>query len=259
MNHVTKNEMLEELIAEAENLPHRGKNELDALLRKTILFIRKVFDHDSHYLTDLKDIKFFPSVYFASSSDKPYNASWTSGHGKLINFLHTLKDDLNFPNELVINKDDLSVSNRVFVVHGHDNEMKSAVARMLEKLGLEAVILHEQDNKGKTIIEKFEANADVGFAVVLFSPDDMAFGKSSSCELARPRARQNVILELGYFYGKLGRGNVVTLFREAENFEFPSDILSVVYVTFDDEQAWQFRLAKELKAVGYEVKLNNLI
>lgn len=154
---------------------------------------------------------------------------------------------------------DSITSNRVFVVHGHDNEMKTSVARVLEKLRLEPIILHEQDNRGKTIIEKFETNADVDFAVVLFSPDDMAFHNTSTPDTARPRARQNVILELGYFYGKLGREKVVALVRDEENFEFPSDILSVIYVTFDDGGAWQFRLAKELKAVGYEISVDKLL
>ena len=94
---------------------------------------------------------------------------------------------------------------KVFIVHGHDNEPKLEMARLLEKLDFEAIILHEQINKNRTIIEKIEANSDVGFAVVLLTPDDHGgmSGKDSS-----PRARQNVILELGYFIGRLGRERV---------------------------------------------------
>src|SRR5574341_240364 len=102
-------------------------------------------------------------------------------------------------------------STNIFVVHGHDEEMKQAVARTLSKLGLNPIILHEQPNMGKTIIEKFEKNADVQFAIVLLSPDDMAYSVNSTAQDAQPRARQNVILELGYFVGKLSREKVFTL------------------------------------------------
>lgn len=106
------------------------------------------------------------------------------------------------------------LSDRVFVVHGRDDRMKVAVARVLERLGLTPVILHEQPDKGRTIIEKFADYSDVGFAVVLLSPDDAGYLKEESSEKARPRARQNVIFELGYFIGKLGRENVLAFVRE---------------------------------------------
>jgi len=90
------------------------------------------------------------------------------------------------------------MSQRIFIVHGHDDYARETVARFLEKIGFEAVILHEQANMGRTIIEKVEAESDVGFAVVLLTPDDEGAVKGGTPE---PRARQNVILELGYFTG----------------------------------------------------------
>jgi predicted nucleotide-binding protein len=99
--------------------------------------------------------------------------------------------------------------------------MKESVARFLEKLDLRPIILHEQPNKGRTVIEKFEAHSDVGFAVVLLTPDDVGGLASSPDKLSR-RARQNVILELGYFIGKLGRAKVCALYKEGV--EIPSDI-----------------------------------
>src|ERR1035438_6975181 len=65
------------------------------------------------------------------------------------------------------------LTKKVFVVHGHDDEAKEKVARFLERLKLEPIILHEQPNEGRTVIEKFEVFADVGFAVVLLTPDDV--------------------------------------------------------------------------------------
>src|SRR5690606_22859595 len=105
-------------------------------------------------------------------------------------------------------------SNKIFIVHGHDEEIKQAAARVLEKLGFDAIILHEQANKGRTVIEKFVDYSDVGFAVVLLTPDDIAYSKRVTPEDAKFRARQNVILELGYFLGKLGRERVFVLFRQ---------------------------------------------
>lgn len=154
---------------------------------------------------------------------------------------------------------DVQHSNRVFIVHGHDEEMKQAVARTLEKVGLEPVILHEQPNQGKTIIEKFsEYASSSAFAVVLLSPDDMAYPRGGEPEKARPRARQNVILELGFFLGKLGRERVFVLYKEAPGFEIPSDYAGVLYTQYDSIGHWKFDLARELKATDYDIDLNLL-
>jgi len=148
-------------------------------------------------------------------------------------------------------------SNRVFVVHGHDSLAKTDVARTLEKLNLEAIVLHEQPNEGKTIIEKLERDvSQVGFAVVLLTPDDEGYPKNKPDE-KKQRARQNVILELGFFSGVLGRSNVCVLYKG--DVEIPSDYLGVVYVAMDEDGAWRFNLAKELKRAGLFVDLNKLV
>lgn len=147
---------------------------------------------------------------------------------------------------------------KVFVVHGHDDAMKQSIARTLEQLGLEPVILHEQPDGGKTIIEKFERYSDVGFAVVSLSPDDLAYPKGSDPSKARPRARQNVILELGFFLGKLDRSMVCVIYREVEDFEMPSDYHGVLYIPFDKHDGWKSKLAKELKGAEYHIDLNKL-
>jgi predicted nucleotide-binding protein len=131
--------------------------------------------------------------------------------------------------------------------------VKESVARFLEKLGLTPVILHEQPNAGKTVIEKFEAHSDVGFAVVLLTPDDLG-GSASSPDKLNHRARQNVILELGYFIGKLGRAKVCALHKGGV--EIPSDIHGVLYVPYDAGNGWRLSLASEIKAAGIAVDLN---
>ncbi|GGY24983.1 hypothetical protein GCM10008098_18290 [Rhodanobacter panaciterrae] len=142
---------------------------------------------------------------------------------------------------------------QVFVVHGHDNGLKETVARYLSKLDLKPVVLHEQPNQGKTIIEKFEKHADVDFAVVLFTPDDVGYPVNYP-EQSRPRARQNVVLELGFFMGALGRHRVCVL--HPGDIELPSDYSGVLYLPLDAGGAWRFLLAKEMKASGMQIDLN---
>ena len=144
----------------------------------------------------------------------------------------------------------------VFVVHGHDEAAKQELARFIEKLGLKSVILHEQPNAGRTIIEKFEDYSNVGFAVVLMTPDDVGASKDKK-DQAQPRARQNVVFELGFFIGKLGRNRVCALYKE--EVEIPSDYIGVLYVPMDGNGGWQLKLAKEIKAAGISIDLNKAI
>lgn len=145
-------------------------------------------------------------------------------------------------------------SRKVFIVHGHDDGARETVARFLERIGLEAIILHEQANQGRTIIEKVVANSDVGFAVVLLTPDDEGCAKGGNPE---PRARQNVLLELGYFIGRLGRDKVCALKRG--NLEIPSDFAGVVWETMDSNGGWKQALARELEAAGHSIDWNKVM
>jgi predicted nucleotide-binding protein len=154
----------------------------------------------------------------------------------------------------VTNRPVAGTTKQIFIVHGRDEQLKEAAARFLEKLGLLPIILHEQADKGRTVIEKFEQCAEVGFAVVLLTPDDIGSLKDGQLH---PRARQNVIFELGYFIGRLGRERVVALHREG--LELPSDYAGVIYTSVDAGGAWKFALARELKAAGMDVDLNRIV
>ncbi|CAG1015835.1 hypothetical protein ANAEL_05375 [Anaerolineales bacterium] len=152
-------------------------------------------------------------------------------------------------------------SRKVFVVHGHDDLAKKEVEVLLLKLGLEPVILHDQPNNGKTIIEKFEVNADqCAYAVVLLTPDDIATSRKDM-KSYHFRARQNVIYELGFFSGKLGRNKVCALSKNdpTGNIELPSDFLGVVYVSMDENGSWRIQLAKEMKSAGLSINLESLL
>ena len=155
-----------------------------------------------------------------------------------------------------IAKPHANTSRRVFVVHGHDSAAKESIARYLSKLDLEPVVLHEQPNAGRTIIEKFEAHSDVAFAVVLLTPDDVGYPSGNSAA-AKPRARQNVILELGFFTAALGRARVCALYMGGV--DIPSDFSGVLYHELDAGGAWRLMLARELKAGGLEIDMNRAL
>lgn len=185
---------------------------------------------------------------------------------KLIDGIHEMTRQLIIPfvrdyKAYVLNRGNVTPnlvilkSNRIFIVHGHDGEARESVARFLNLVGLDPVILHEQANRGRTIIEKVEAHSDVGFAVVLLTPDDE--GKARGAGDLEARARQNVLLELGYFIGRLGRENVCALKRG--ELEIPSDFAGVVWTSMDAGNGWKQALGKELHAAGYQIDWNKVM
>lgn len=167
-----------------------------------------------------------------------------------------LNDDLNIDKNKIKSSIKKSKSKEVFIVHGHDDGKKNTVARYIDQLGLKPVILHEQPNKGRTIIEKFEDYSDVSFAIVLLTADDFGCDKKSfKSNNWEKRARQNVIFEMGFFVGKLGRQKVCALYEE--DIVIPSDYDGVIYISF--QKNWGMLLAKELKASGINIELDNIL
>jgi len=230
-------------------------------IRKTI---RDVFGSRSPEFNDHEHHRIWQGGYNYLDSEGQLQAKFAAGIPQtitmlegLISHLEELCEDLG-PDATppIPGIAPLAGTRRVFVVHGHDEAAKEAVARFLAKLDLEPIILHEQPNQGRTIIEKFEGHADVDFAVVLLTPDDFGHAAGSTGE-ARPRARQNVIFELGYFVGRLDRSRVCALHKG--NVEILSDYNGVIYVSMDDPQGWRLLLAREIKAAGIDVDLNRAL
>ncbi len=171
--------------------------------------------------------------------------------------IHALNTDLedldgSTPTNATPNSNPKLLSSKVFLVHGHDEAARETVARFIEKLGIEVIILHEQANSGRTIIEKIERHSDVGLAVVLLTPDDVG---SKVGGVLEPRARQNVLLELGYFMGALGRDKVCALTSGEVN--IPTDFAGVVWTPLSGD--WKMALARELKAADYEIDWNKVM
>jgi predicted nucleotide-binding protein len=145
----------------------------------------------------------------------------------------------------------------VFLVHGHNGAAKHEVARFVERItGKPPVILDEQANRGWTLVEKFETHATTAaYAIVLVTPDDVGRVNGTDPAIDQPRARQNVVFELGYFFGKLGRDRVAVLNSGVEK---PSDVDGLAYIGYPAGN-WQVELAKELHAAGVPVDMTRLL
>ncbi len=133
---------------------------------------------------------------------------------------------------------------RVFVVHGRNHEVKDTVVAFLRRVGLDPVVLHDRPSMGRHLLTKFMEEAELTtFAVILMTDDDWGGEKSDSLH---PRARQNVIFELGYFMSRLGQERVCALVTPG--LQTPSDFDGIVYVPLDEASDWETVLLRELKA-----------
>lgn len=207
------------------------------------LFKRKIPAHNP-YLIEFCNIDKSQNGY---SLREQYNLNLTN--------YRMLIDHIKHGCELETGRIEKKYGDKVFIVHGHNDAIKSEVAKTLKGLGLHPIILHEQPNKGKTIIEKLEKNSsDVGFAVILLTADDE--GKSRAGDRLALRARQNVIFEMGLFMGILGRERTMLLL--GDGVEEPSDIKGVVYTSIDSKNDWKDTLCDELKSAGYDVSKDKL-
>jgi predicted nucleotide-binding protein len=149
--------------------------------------------------------------------------------------------------------------NKVFIVHGHDENSKMSLELFLHKIGLEPIVLHRQTDGGLTLIEKFEKYSDVGYAFILLTPDEISYLQSETPKDDKDRnkefrARPNVIFEFGYFIGKLGRHKVCCL--HTGNVTLPSDVSGMVYKRYENKiDEIGLEIVRELNAAGYDVKL----
>jgi predicted nucleotide-binding protein len=147
----------------------------------------------------------------------------------------------------------VSPNTPIFIVHGSDTLRAESVAHTVASAtGRKTIILRDEPHLGRTLIEKFEQHAaDVAYAVIILTADDK--GARADQEDTRPRGRQNVIFEMGYFYGLIGRRNVSVLI--STGVEKPSDMDGIAYINFDDDRAWRTELLRELRHAGIDVEL----
>ena len=205
----------------------------------------------------IKKIKVNSKVSVLSEKDIQHGKSITLSNGSIINCFNTGKHNVQGKNQeetkLILEGSTNSGNRKIFVVYGHDEIARTQLEALLRRWDLEPIILDQQASGGQTIIEKLEEySQEVGYAIVLATPDDE--GKSKSEDAYKSRVRQNVVLELGMFLAKLGREKVAILLKEDKEFEKPSDIHGLIYIPFDkkvDEVA--LNLIRELSNQGYNI------
>lgn len=255
-------------ISELKKLQH-GSAEFKKWNRATRIAVDNVFGSESQHSKEFASIKYIPSGYeiLAATTDddlermnqRAYFQGLDSASillSSMIDEIDEYWEDSSQTSPLSVQETESPTSNEVFVVHGRDEGAKDTLARFLERLGLQPVVLAELPSQGLTIIEKFERHAQVAFAVVLMTPDDTGSLQGGS-DSSRPRARQNVIFEMGFFIGRLGRDRVCSLTKG--DVEIPSDYSGVVYIPYDDYGGWQARLIGEFQAAGLDVDANRAI
>ena len=232
--------------------------------RNTRIAISYTFGEESQHVEEFKQISFLPN-YFLFDDGSDYTYAYRDGMARAKVLLESMieeiddyweDDNSSQPGPPTQEMPVQQLSNRVFVVHGRDDGTRNTVARFLESLNLEAIVLQEQANEGRTIIEKFEDYADVGFAVVVCTPDDVG-ALASDHENLRPRPRQNVIFELGFFLGRMGRGRVCALLEG--DLEMPSDYDGILFIPLDAAGGWKLTLARELRAAGMTIDMNLIV
>ena len=252
-------EKLQELIDETDQLiKHEVINKDPEFIKwhtKTERFLKKIYGEKSSEYGDFIRTSFtisdFPRLTTQSDFVQACARDIHKTKAMFEAYLEEMQEKEWSENSLVVPQDTHKriANDKVFIVHGHNEGLKEALARLLEKQEIHPVILSEQANGGKTIIEKFEENSDVSAAICLFTADDE--GKAKTADTYKARARQNVVFEAGYFAGKLGRDHLVIL--ADNNIEIPSDLQGVVY---SEANSWQLDVLKELNAMGFSIDFN---
>ena len=263
INPIAGIELLRKQIVAGEQVLNNGadEDEYSTWEMLTRNYLQKAFGRGSSNISSVTDVGKYGAFPMDASN------SWWSNHrrtslrtqlSKLTGLIQLLETEAELQSDHVVAAAVTPpTGHRIFLVHGHDQGALHETARFLEQLDQEVIVLREQPNNGRTVIEKFEDYADVGFAIVLLTPDDRGGTADLSFAKQRQRARQNVIFEFGYFIGRLGRNRVCALYRS--DVEIPSDYAGVLYQKFDEQGAWRLQVAKELKAAGFEIDMNKAL
>lgn len=232
--------------------------------RDVAVTLHQIFGESSTQLAEFENISYTQKRLSCNSGIPSHECSYSIGlitaQAVLCSMVEEAEDfylkDSEVSSSIGSNKVKLQTNNKIFVIHGHDSGTKEAVARFLSQIGLEPIVLHEQVSRNQTVIEKFEGYTNVSCALALLTPDDVG-GLAPPQNDLNPRARQNVIFELGYFIAKLGRKNVFSL--KKGDLEIPSDYKGSIEIQFDNGHGWKLELMRELKEIGFNIDANRAL
>lgn len=240
-----------------------SSSDLKKWKRDTEIAIQNTFGEKSRHFEEFRAIRYVPLMIVSGMPRSVYQEAYSRGlqsaRAVLVSMIDEIKEyweEDTSPATVPVRQDNQRNSRRVFIIHGRDDGIKAIVARFLEKLSLDPVILHEQPNQGRTIIEKFEDYGHPSFAVAILTPDDIG-GLATTQPNCRPRARQNVVFEFGYFIGRIGRERVCAITKG--EVEIPSDCDGVLYIPVDGVESWEVALLRELRAAGLKIDANQVL
>lgn len=263
-----KIEKLIELKAKVTAIPMRDLSSVDTHIHLIKTYLKRFLDDSMDYEKRLDSLNFSPMVYFLDvDSTQDEILAFNDGIRGMIAVIDTAIEEIEFQEglnntnqqlsqssmEIIEKNQSIKQDDRIFIVHGHDRELMLEVKEFIFRLDLKPIILSEQDDDGQTIIEKFEKETkDTRFAIILATEDDYGYSKKETNEQRKFRARQNVIFELGYFVGKLGRDRTLTILKG--DLELPNDIQGVIYKRANED--WKGYLARKLSNLDYQVNPN---
>jgi predicted nucleotide-binding protein len=244
----------EQLLQQIEAAKDGNPDDFDTWKAEAGVVLRHAVGTDDPLVAQFEDVNYGLLIVTEATPQSAWDRARAGGVSRAVSILRAAVTQVRLTEESGKSSDerDLSARTRIFIVHGHDDGLKETVARFLLRLtDSEPVILHEQTSGSATIIEKLERfTATARYAVVIATGDDV--GRSAAAEPGDelPRARQNVVFELGYFFAALGRSNVALLYQPGV--ERPSDTDGIVHITLDDGGAWKVALTRELEGAGIE-------
>ncbi len=146
---------------------------------------------------------------------------------------------------------------KVFVGHGHDEGAREQLELILHRLGLHPFVLSNTGGGGRTIIEALENETGprpgrARFGIVLMTPDDVGYAKRDGESEAEPRARQNVVMEMGMLISAIGRKNVAIL--KKGHLEVPSNVDGIIYLSFNEHvKEIVPKLVDRLREAGFDL------
>lgn len=251
MELARKLELIDKQIADAnEGFP----DDFTSWQNRTEAVLRTIFGENSTVHRKFNDVSYFPSFYVDGMDTSGYQPA---GVVEAIAIMESGKLELEISEESSAPAASVGPepepATRVFIVHGQDEAKKYELESYLLKLvGEPPVILHQEPNGGRVLIEKLEASAaSVGYAVVILTGDDVGRTKHLEPQDDQLRGRQNVVFEMGFFFGLIGRQRVAVLYEEG--LEQPSDIAGLVYIPLDAGKAWKGKLASEMNHAGIPI------
>lgn len=198
------------------------------------------------------DSQWAQSFALSLFNQRHYSDNFDRLNTSFLGYLELVLDEIIIANPEISREKPARINkSTVFIIHGHDNELKIELQLLLKRAGVENIVLHEQPDKGRSILDKLiEETKDSGYAIALLTPDDIM-------DAGQSRARQNVILEVGYFLGLLGKERIRMIIKG--NVEVPSDLSGILYEKHDLSGGWKVKLIKELQAVGIHVDLQAVL